>query len=83
MQQEQWWLIPVRLSLFLPLSLLTQLSRDLLENEDVSLDFCFELFAHVTRFFGHKVVLLGLYNGQELDTCQYEVLLRCTMGEIT
>ena len=27
----------------------------------------FELFAHSTRFFGHKVVLLGLYNGQGLD----------------
>ena len=26
----------------------------------------FELFAHSTRFFGHKVVLLGLYNGQGL-----------------
>jgi pyridine nucleotide-disulfide oxidoreductase domain-containing protein 1 len=26
----------------------------------------FELFAHVTRFFGHKVVLLGRYNAQGL-----------------
>lgn len=29
--------------------------------------FAFELFAHVTRFFGLKVVLLGLYNGQKLE----------------
>ena len=43
------------------------------------LDFCFEMFAHVTKFFGHKVVLLGLYNGQKLDR-QYEVLLRVTPG---
>ena len=50
-------------------------------NEEVSLDFCFELFAHVTKFFGYKVVLLGLYNSQGLDTSQYEVLLRCTKGE--
>ena len=49
--------------------------------EDVTLDFCFELFAHVTKFFGYKVVLLGLYNSQGLDTSQYEVLLRCTKGE--
>ena len=26
----------------------------------------FELFTHVTRFCGQKVVLLGLYNGQRL-----------------
>ena len=50
------------------------------ENEDITLDFCFELFAHVTKFFGFKVVLLGLYNAQGLTTDQYEVLLRCTKG---
>ena len=27
----------------------------------------FELFSHVTRFCGQKVVLLGLYNGQCLN----------------
>lgn len=27
----------------------------------------FELFTHVTRFCGKKVILLGLYNGQRLD----------------
>ena len=47
--------------------------------EESELDFCFEMFAHVTKFFGHKVVLLGLYNGQKLDK-QYEVLLRVTKG---
>lgn len=26
-----------------------------------------ELFTHVTRFCGKKVVLLGLYNGQRLE----------------
>lgn len=30
-------------------------------------DMAFELFTHVTRFLGHKVVLLGLYNGQRLE----------------
>lgn len=29
--------------------------------------FNFELFAHTTRFFGVKVILLGLYNAQKLD----------------
>ena len=47
--------------------------------EKVELDFCFEMFAHVTQFFGYKVVLLGLYNGQKLED-QYEILLRVTRG---
>ena len=47
--------------------------------EAVELDFCFEMFAHVTQFFGYKVVLLGLYNGQKLED-QYEILLRVTRG---
>ncbi|XP_018007351.1 pyridine nucleotide-disulfide oxidoreductase domain-containing protein 1 [Hyalella azteca] len=42
-------------------------------------DFCFELFTHATRFFGHKVVMLGLYNGQKLDS-KYDILLRMTPG---
>ena len=48
--------------------------------ETISLDFCFELFAHVTKFFGYKVVLLGLFNGQGLSPDDHEVLLRCTKG---
>lgn len=42
-------------------------------------DFCFEIFSHVTKFFGYKVVLLGLFNGQKLDN-NYEILLRITKG---
>jgi len=49
------------------------------QEEVIDQDFCFEMFAHVTRFFDYKVVLLGLYNGQKLDN-QYEVLLRVTPG---
>lgn len=48
-----------------------------LAGEEVLQDFCFELFSHVTRFFGYKVVLLGLFNGQTFNN-QYEVLLRIT-----
>ncbi|XP_072035637.1 pyridine nucleotide-disulfide oxidoreductase domain-containing protein 1-like isoform X2 [Amphiura filiformis] len=43
--------------------------------ESISQDFCFELFAHVTKFFGYKVVLLGKYNAQDLGN-EYEILLR-------
>ncbi|KAK3801648.1 hypothetical protein RRG08_033835 [Elysia crispata] len=50
------------------------------KNEDISMDFCFELFAHVTTFFRFKVVLLGKFNGQSLGN-DYEVLLRVTKGE--
>ncbi|XP_071485399.1 pyridine nucleotide-disulfide oxidoreductase domain-containing protein 1-like [Diadema antillarum] len=48
-------------------------------SETIPQDFCFELFAHVTRFFGFKVVLLGKFNGQGLGT-DYEVMLRMTKG---
>ncbi|XP_054014382.1 pyridine nucleotide-disulfide oxidoreductase domain-containing protein 1 [Hylaeus anthracinus] len=50
-----------------------------LKNEEFLQDFCFELFSHVTKFFGYKVVLLGLYNGQKLND-KYEILLRMTKG---
>ncbi|XP_073987572.1 pyridine nucleotide-disulfide oxidoreductase domain 1 isoform X1 [Rhodnius prolixus] len=50
------------------------------KNEEFWQDFCFELFTHVTSFFGMKVVLLGLFNGQRLDNT-YEILLRVTKGQ--
>lgn len=46
-------------------------------NHEEVLDFSFELFAHSTKLFGYKVVLLGLYNGQTLGT-DYECLIRTT-----
>ncbi|KAK3733982.1 hypothetical protein QZH41_001132 [Actinostola sp. cb2023] len=50
-----------------------------LEGQETHLDFCFELFAHVTKFFGFKVVLLGKFNAQGLGD-DYQLLLRCTKG---
>lgn len=50
------------------------------DREEIFQDFCFEMFAHSTRLFGYKVVLLGLYNGQKLGQ-NYEILLRMTKGE--
>ncbi|KAK3933394.1 Pyridine nucleotide-disulfide oxidoreductase domain-containing protein 1 [Frankliniella fusca] len=44
-------------------------------------DFCFEMFTHVTRFFGHKVVLLGLHNGQKLPDGDWEMMLRAVKGK--
>ncbi|GLC51130.1 hypothetical protein PLESTB_000469100 [Pleodorina starrii] len=35
--------------------------------DELASGFNFELFTHVTRFLGAKVVLLGLYNGQRLE----------------
>jgi len=46
--------------------------------EEISLDFCFELFAHITKFFNYKVVLLGKFNGQGLP--EHDLLLRTTPG---
>lgn len=48
-------------------------------NDKISLDFCFELFTHVTQFFGYKVILLGKFNAQGLGN-DYELLVRCTKG---
>lgn len=49
-------------------------------SEPIELDFCFELFSHITKFFNYKVVLLGKFNGQGLGANQ-ELLVRCTKGQ--
>ncbi|XP_003470377.2 pyridine nucleotide-disulfide oxidoreductase domain-containing protein 1 isoform X1 [Cavia porcellus] len=46
----------------------------------IDMDFSFELFAHVTKFFNFKVVLLGKYNAQGLGS-DHELMLRCTKGQ--
>lgn len=48
-------------------------------SEPIELDFCFELFSHITKFFNYKVVLLGKFNGQGLGA-DHELLVRCTKG---
>ncbi|KAF3816283.1 hypothetical protein GH733_014456 [Mirounga leonina] len=48
--------------------------------ESTDMDFSFELFAHVTKFFNYKVVLLGKYNAQGLGS-DHELMLRCTKGQ--
>lgn len=53
---------------------------DSLHNQSPVQDFCFELFTHVTRFFGYKVILLGLFNTQGLDK-NYELVMRVTKGQ--
>lgn len=55
------------------------IAASLLNEPKPLLDFSFELFTHVTRFFGFKVVLLGLFNGQKLDG-DYEAFVRVTKG---
>ncbi|XP_054575205.1 pyridine nucleotide-disulfide oxidoreductase domain-containing protein 1 isoform X3 [Eptesicus fuscus] len=48
--------------------------------DSIDMDFSFELFAHVTKFFNYKVVLLGKYNAQNLGS-DHELMLRCTKGQ--
>ena len=38
------------------------------ESDADAFGFNFELFTHTTRFFGNKVILLGLYNGQKSES---------------
>jgi small subunit ribosomal protein S18b len=47
---------------------------------DHKMFFNFEVFSHVTSLFGHKVVLLGLFNGQRLQQ-QYKILLKVEEGK--
>lgn len=47
------------------------------DEESTSLDFCFEMFAHITHFFNFKVILLGNYKAEGLNN-DYEILLRTT-----
>ncbi|XP_062863038.1 pyridine nucleotide-disulfide oxidoreductase domain-containing protein 1 [Trichomycterus rosablanca] len=49
------------------------------QEEKIELDFCFELFSHITKFFNYKVVLLGKFNAQGLGL-DHELLVRCTKG---
>ncbi|KAG8238483.1 hypothetical protein J437_LFUL004946 [Ladona fulva] len=51
-----------------------------IEDDESMYDFCFELFSHVTKFFGRRTILLGLFNGQGLNN-EYEALVRVSEGE--
>jgi len=44
--------------------------------EEMASDMAFEMFSHVTYFLGKRVILLGLYNGQGLDSIQEEDRIR-------
>ena len=50
--------------------------------EDIHLQFNFELFAHVTKFFGKKCIFLGLFNAQNLgkEGQDYQIKLRVKPG---
>jgi hypothetical protein len=45
-----------------------------------------DMFAHITHFFGHKVVLLGRFNAQglgaPLESCTKEVIITAGMMTI-
>lgn len=54
-------------------------ARSMWQSDDLQLDFCFEMFAHITKFFNFKVILLGNYDARGLGN-DYQLLLRCTPG---
>ncbi|XP_014675387.1 PREDICTED: pyridine nucleotide-disulfide oxidoreductase domain-containing protein 1-like [Priapulus caudatus] len=51
------------------------------QEEAIEKDFSLETFAHMTNFFGFKVVLIGRFNAQGLGVEEYELLLRITPGK--
>lgn len=52
-----------------------------LTNTSPALYFNFEVFAHVTKFFGLRVALLGLFNAQTLNPKECKVICRATPKE--
>ena len=75
--QMRLWTQARQMGMFAGQCMQVEFESDGKEKKD--LDFSFELFAHSTKFFGYKVVLLGLFNGQK--DIEYEVLLRVTKGK--
>ncbi|KRZ72224.1 Pyridine nucleotide-disulfide oxidoreductase domain-containing protein 1 [Trichinella papuae] len=49
------------------------------QGKKMELDICFEIFTHVTKFFGFNVTMLGRFNGQGLRS-DHEGLMRVTPG---
>uniref|UniRef100_A0A915BDT3 Pyridine nucleotide-disulfide oxidoreductase domain-containing protein 1 n=1 Tax=Parascaris univalens TaxID=6257 RepID=A0A915BDT3_PARUN len=47
---------------------------------EITLDFCFELFTHVTTFFGFKVIFLGRFNGENVEK-PWHALIRITKDQ--
>ncbi|KYQ93242.1 pyridine nucleotide-disulfide oxidoreductase domain-containing protein 1 [Tieghemostelium lacteum] len=47
--------------------------KPLEELDEICTNFEFELFAHITKFFNLKVIMLGLYNGQSLDMSSNDI----------
>ena len=43
------------------------------ESDELGAGLAFEIFAHSTRFFGQKLVLIGRYNAQDLGAAEEEV----------
>jgi hypothetical protein len=56
------------------------LSSVLGPSDDIEAQAPFELFAHVTKFLGWRVTMLGLFNGQGLDSAECEAIVRVTQG---
>lgn len=77
-QTEHWhqirlWTQARQMGIFMANSIAIAVKKQRLE--DVALHSCFDLFTHITSFFGFKVILIGLFNGQHLDD-RYEMLVR-------
>ena len=75
--QMRLWTQARQMGMYAAQSMVSSIKSD--GHEKQQLDFCFEMFTHATKFFGYKVVLLGLFNGQK--DIEYEVLLRVTKGK--
>jgi len=51
-------------------------ARSMVLGDEIEPDISFEIFTHVTSFYGYEVVLLGDFAGQKLET-PYDAHVRC------
>lgn len=77
-QTEHWhqirlWTQARQMGIFMANSIANNKKKECLDN--LILHSCFDLFTHMTNFFGFKVILIGQFNGQYLNN-DYEMLVR-------
>jgi len=54
-------------------------ARIMLFGDEIEVDICFDIFTHVTSFFGYDVILIGDFAGVNMKP-PYDAHVRCTIG---
>lgn len=81
--QMRLWTQARQMGIYAARCMFNDVTKALTTDDNLPLDICFDIFAHTTRFYGKKVVLLGRYNAQCLDSQKsaLKMLIRTTDKE--